>query len=53
MRAFFSERFFVLRFFPQRDETSLLAHAALDHIPVQRPFQLLIGYGDDVEAGLA
>jgi pimeloyl-ACP methyl ester carboxylesterase len=32
----------------QRDETALLADAALDYISVQRPFHLLIGYGEDI-----
>ena len=36
----------------QCDETALLADAALDHIAVQRPFHLLIGYGEDIEASL-
>jgi hypothetical protein len=36
----------------QCDETALLAHAALDHIAVERSFQPLIGYRDDIEASV-
>jgi len=33
----------------QCDETALHAYAAVDRIAVQRPFQPLIGYGDDID----